>query len=147
MKNFYRAFIATLAIILLTACQGQDPSKDFAQKLARDFIDSVNSGNYDQAFQSTEDQFFAIRPRDRWIAYYKAIKNELGPVISIKLSQSLTDDRFSGRFYMYQFSIKHEKGFTKEMVTMIKKINSNDPLKISGHKIDSSKLRKINEMY
>jgi len=147
MKHLNKLILGFIAIAALTACQSNDPSNDFANKLADKFIDAVNNSKYDEAFTMVEPEFFGVRAKDQWIEYYDAVKKEMGPIISIKLSRSLTDNRLSGRFYMYQYSIKHENGFTKEMVTMIKKINNNDPLKIAGHKIDSSKLLKINERY
>lgn len=139
--------VALLCSIILIACQGPQPTDDEARTLTRSFVDAVNAGEYEKAFNLVSPEFFQTRSRDRWIEYYDKIKETMGPVISVKLSRHLNDNRLSGRFYMYQYSIKHENGFTKEMVTMIQKINSNDPLTILSHKIDSSKLLKINEMY
>ena len=133
--------------MLIVACQAPSMPDNQAEAMTRQFIDNVNAAEYDKAFELVGPDFFHIRAKDEWIAYYKAVKETMGPVISIKLSRKLTDDRLSGRFYMYQYSIKHKNGFTKEMVTMIQKINSNDPVKITAHKIESSKLLKINQRF
>lgn len=147
MKNIIKYTIILCATLLLIACQNKSFTNEEANSLAEKFITTVNEGNYEQAFAMVEPDFFSARPMDRWITYYDEIKKVMGPVVSVKLTQHLSDDRLSGRFYMYQFSIKHENGFTKEMVTMIQKINSDAPLKIAGHKIDSSKLMKLNDTF
>ena len=71
----------------------------------------------------------------------------MGPIISVKHLRTISDDRYSGHFYLFQYYIKHKNGVTKEIVTMVDKINSDAPLKISGHKIDSKELGKINGEY
>jgi hypothetical protein len=68
------------------------------------------------------------------------VEETLGDIVVKKLKRKLADNRFSGRFYMFQFTNKYEKGLSKEMITLIEKINTNEPLRIYGHKYDSSKL-------
>ena len=59
------------------------------------------------------------------------------------LKHKLADDRLTGTFFMFQFATKYENGLGKVMITMIQKINTDEPLKIFGYKIDSSKLSGI----
>jgi len=133
--------------IILSACQGNVASKQEGNDLAVKYLNATIAGNYDEAFSLVSEDFFQMRGKDTWTEYLNEVQKIMGPVISIKLSRSLVDDRFSGRFYMFQFSVKHENGFTTEMITMLQKINSKDPLKVFGHKIDSSKLKKLNARY
>ena len=147
MLKFKTALIG-LMITTLVGCGAQTfaPDED-ANKMAEEYVTAVKAGDYDTAFTMVSDEFFSVRSKERWTEYYQAIKEHMGPVISVKLKRKHVDTRLTGQFYMYQFSIKHENGFTKEMITFIQRINSDDPLKVLAHKIDSSKLAKINSMY
>ncbi|HFE37558.1 MAG TPA: hypothetical protein ENK06_03930 [Gammaproteobacteria bacterium] len=144
MSYAIRIFISLVFVLLLQACQGKVASNEEGKALAAKYVTAINEGRYDEAFQLVSDGFFDTMSKNERVAYYNKIKDIMGPVISVKLSKSLVDDRFSARFYMFQFSFKHENGITTEMVTMLQKINSKDPLKIFGHKVDSSKLKKLN---
>ncbi len=140
-------FTLVLSIVLLGCTSQTFAPEEEANKMAEMFIQSVNSGNYDAAFALVTDDFFSYRAKEQWQEYYKEIAEHMGPVISVKQTRKHVDSRLTGQFYMYQFSIKHENGFTKEMVTFIQKINTEEPLKVLAHKIDSSKLAKINAKY
>jgi len=143
-----KLILVTLISAMLFGCGAQEfaPEED-ANKMAEEFVTAVKAQNYDQAFLLVSDEFYAHRARDQWESYYRAISEHMGPVISIKPTRKHVDSRLTGQFYMYQFSIKHENGFTKEMITFIQKINSDEPLKVLAHKIDSSKLAKINSTF
>jgi len=148
MKAMYRIIALLILSWSLIACGPQKVGSDEdANAMAEKFVRAVHTANYDEAFSLVSDEFYAPRPRDKWIAYYKAIDEVMGPVVSVKLVRKHEDDRFSGRFYVYEFSIKHENGFTKDMITFVQKINTEAPLQVLAHKIDSSKLAKVNSMY
>lgn len=148
MNNVVKVVLVCLVSFSLWACQPPSISKEVANEIATNFINATTSGDYEKAFTYVNPkEFFLIRPREQWEEYYQAISNELGPIVTIKLSRFQADDRFSGRFYTYVFSIKHEKGFTKEIVTLIQEINSKDDLKVFAHKIEGGRLRKINTMF
>jgi len=148
MKILIRVLFAGFVVLTLWGCQAPAISKDVATEISRNFIAATTSGNYEEAFKYVNPkEFFTVRDKDRWIKYYSAIAEELGPIVRIKLSHFQADDRFSGRFYTYQFSIKHEKGFTKEIVTLIQEINSDDELKVFAHRIEGGKLAKINNRF
>jgi len=148
MKNVTKVIVVFAAIVTLWGCQAPSISKDVAKEIADKFINATSSGNYEEAFKHVnKKEFFAMRSDDRWIAYYDAISKEMGPIVSIKLSRHQADDRFSGRFYTFQYSIKHENGFTKEIVTMIQQINTDEELKVFAHRIEGGRLSKINKMH
>ena len=144
MKYVVRICLIVALGLVLQACQGEVASNEEGLALAEKYVNAVNEGKYEDAFSLVSEDFFNLMSDDERIEYYKKIKEIMGPVVSVKLSNSLVDDRFSARFYMFQFSFKHENGITTEMVTMLQKINSKEPLKVFGHKVDSSKLKKLN---
>ena len=148
MRKLLKVVSACLISLTLLSCQAPSISKDVAREIAENFIHATTSGDYEKAFTYVNPkEFFAARSDDQWKAYYAAISKEMGPVISIKLSMEQADDRFSGRFYTYQYSIKHENGFTKEILTLIQEINSKEDLKVFAHRIEGGKLAKINSAF
>lgn len=138
--------IVSLAFLLM-ACQGVSPSHDEGHELALKYLHAINGAKYEDAYALVSDDFFGSHSKDTRIEYHDEINNIMGPVVSYKLSEKLVDNRFSGRFYMFKFALRHEKGISMEMVTMIEKINSNDPLRVFAHRIESSKLKKLNSNY
>ena len=147
MKILMQMCLVGLVGIFLCSCQGKVASNEEGNALAVKYLNATFEGKYDEAFNSVSDDFFAMHSKEDWIEYHKTVQDIMGPIVSVKLSRSLVDDRFSGRFYVFQFSIKHDNGFTTETVTMLQKINSKDPLKVFGHKIESSKLKKLNSQF
>lgn len=135
--------IATISLFLM-ACQGTSPTHGEGHSLAVQYLTAINDGKYDEAYALVSEDFFGSHSKDDRMAYHDEIKNIMGPVVSMKLSTKTVDDRFSGRFYMFRFALKHENGISMEMVTMIDQINSNKPLRVFAHKVDSSKLKKLN---
>lgn len=148
MKAWVKLFFVCIVSVTVVACQAPAISKDVAKEISDGFIMATTSGNYDEAFKYVNPkEFFTARVDSEWKAYYDAISKEMGPIVSIKLSRQQADDRFSGRFYTFQYSIKHENGFTKEIVTLIQEINSDADLKVFAHRIEGGRLAKINSMF
>lgn len=144
MKSKIKGLLIVTLSIFLMACQGTSPSHGEGNSLAIKYLTAVNDGHYDDAYALVSDDFFGSHSMDERKAYHDEIKKIMGPVVSVKLSEKLVDNRFSGRFYMFKFALKHENGISMEMVTMIDKINTDTPLKVFAHKIESSKLKKLN---
>ncbi len=141
MKTMARLFLALLALITLAACSTQDTDDEGAQRLVEQFLQSVHEGDYDKAFSLASPEFFNVRSEKEWRNYFDNIQAKLGKLEKLKLKQKLSDVRLSGHFYIYQFANKYEKGLAKEMVTIVQKVDADDPLGISSYRIDSSKLQ------
>ena len=144
VKKVIRISLVTVMLILLQGCQGDVATSEAGAELSLKFATAINDGKYEEAFDLVDEGFFNQISKDERIAYYEEIKKIMGPVKSVKLSSKLVDDRFSGRFYMFRYAFKHENGISMEMITMLQKINSKDPLRVFAHKVESSKLKKLN---
>jgi len=137
--------VALLFLLALTACSFPDTSQDkAAEEMAVDYLTAIKQGDFNRAFAYCSDEFFGSRDKDGWIQYFAEVKSQLGEVKTIKLKRHLIDERLTGRFFMFQFSNKYENGYGKEMITLIMKDEADGQVKIFGHKIDSSKLSKVN---
>lgn len=144
VKNVIKISLICAVFFLLQGCQGDVATNEAGGELSLKFATAINDGKYEEAFSMVDEGFFSQISKEERIAYYEEIKKIMGPVKSVKLSSSLVDDRFSGRFYMFHYAFKHENGISMEMVTMLQKINSKDPLRVFAHKVESSKLKKLN---
>lgn len=144
MKVIVRICLSLVLVVFLYACQGNVATNEEGAALSLDFATKINEGKYEEAYSLVSDDFFDRISKDDRTEYYQEIKKIMGPVVSVKLSSKLVDDRFSGRFYMFRYAFRHENGISMEMVTMLQKINSNEPLKVFAHKVESSKLKKLN---
>jgi len=147
MKTILKICMISVVLLLLQACQGNVATNEEGGELSLKFATAINDGKYEEAFSLVSDGFFGSMTKAERIAYYEEIKKIMGPVKSVKLSSSLVDDRFSGRFYMFRYAFQHENGISMEMVTMLQKINSKEPLKVFAHKVESSKLKKLNHRF
>ncbi len=144
MKNIMKICTVIAAVFLLQACQGPVATNEEGEALAVKYLTAMNEERYEDAFALVSKDFFNTRSKEERLTYHKQVQETMGPVVSVKLADHLVDNRFSGRFYMFKFAVRHENGISMEMITMIEKINSKDPLTIAGHKIESSKLKKLN---
>lgn len=140
--------IFILLVVLLSAC-GNNPAPDEGQadRLVNGFVKALQAQDYDTAFSMVDQEaFFAAHSRADWQQYFSEMYGALGKVESSRLKNKLNDTRFSGTFFMYEYVNKHENGLSKELITIVHKINTgNAPLKIFSYKVDSSKLQKLNQ--
>lgn len=141
MKRMLQLLSVSLLTIFLASCTTQTVDDEGATKLVEAFMKALNDGDYEAALDMGSEDFFGGNSRDQWIEQFETIKEHLGQRKKMKLKQRLSDVRLSGHFYIYQYATTYEKGLAKELITIVQKINTNEPLKITGYKIDSSKLR------
>ncbi len=141
MKTVVKVMLSVLLAWSLAACSTHEPDDEGAQRIVENFLKAVHGGDYETAFSLVSPDFFNVRSEREWRAYFDNIKDKLGELEQLKLKQKLSDVRLSGHFYIYQFANKYEKGLAKEMVTIVEKVDGNDPLGVSSYRIDSSKLQ------
>jgi hypothetical protein len=84
--------------------------------------------------------FFNLQSQNEWIDYLKYVRQELGEIENIKLKQNQVNTVFSGRRFIYEYSVKYEKGYAKETVMFFQEINSPE-IKVQMHKINSNLLK------
>lgn len=145
MIRRFGLIFAGLILVCLSACQrGPDVTADEGLRIVEKYMAAVKAGDYDAALALCNPEYFGVRSADEWKLYFQYVRETMGPQEKVTLIQKVDDRRLSGRFLLFQYNIKWEKGFTKDSITIIDKINTNAPLKIFGHKIESSHLRQEN---
>lgn len=145
MVRWFGLVLAGIVLVCLSACQkGPDVTAEQGQRVVSQYLAAIQEGDYDAAFELCDPEYFGMRSSDEWKAYFKYVSETMGPAERVSLIQKVDDRRLSGRFLLFQFNIKYEKGYTKDSITIIDKINTSQPLRIFGHKIESSHLRQEN---
>jgi hypothetical protein len=144
MKHLFLLFM----VVLVVSC-GKNPTPDEgkADRLAAAFIKAIHDQNYETLPTLVDSEvFFGAHTESDWKEYLSKSANILGKVETTRLKQKLNDIRLSGTFFIYEYVSKHEHGLSKELITIIHKINTGDaPLKVFSYKIESSKLAKLNQ--
>lgn len=139
-RTLLKVIFSTFLLTLMSACSFSDARDEEAAQLIEAYVNAVNDQDYEKALSMVSDEFLQERGHDGWIEYYKKVHNTLGKVTKVKLKKKLSDARYSARFYMFQYANTYENGLGKELITVVQRINTDEPLKIGAHKYDSSKL-------
>ena len=145
-----RAFMLVLMLFVVMACDTNPaPDEGKADRLAAAFVEAIHAKDYAKAFTMVDTEvFFGSHSQSEWEAYFDGMYEILGKKESSRLKNKLNDMRLSGTFFMYEYVSKHEKGLSKELVTIVHQINTGAaPLKVFSYKVDSSKLQKLNQFW
>jgi len=143
MMRRFGFLIAGLLLVCVGGCQrGPDVTEEAGLKLTQDYLTAIEAGDFDAAFRLCAPEFFSVRSPEEWKAYLLDVQQQMGKFEKVTLQEKMDDRRLSGRFLLFQYSTKYEKGYTKDSITIIDKINTSQPLKIFGHKIESGHLRR-----
>lgn len=144
MKQLFSGLILGMGLLLAGCSGGGDASnvemQDEASRTAEFFVNAVNAGDYDSAFTACHKDFFESRDEEQWIEYFKSIQAVLGKRTGTRLKQKISDSRLSGAFHRYEYSSQFENGLGKEIVTLVQKINTDEPPRVFAYKIESSKI-------
>ena len=143
MMRKFGLILAALLLVAVAGCKkGPDVTEEAGLKLTQDYLAAIQAGNFDDAFRMCAPEFFGVRSPEEWKAYFLDVQQQMGKFEKVTLQEKMDDTRLSGRFLLFQYSTKYEKGYTKDSITIIDKINTSQPLKIFGHKIESGHLRR-----
>lgn len=145
MKKMIKGFLLIAMFAVVTACElgAPPPADDAAKQIAQQFFDALHKGDYEQVFALSSEELFLSRGKEEWKTYFKKVEATMGPLQSYNLKEPFVSTRYSGTFYMYEYRSKFENGLGKELITMVHQINSDVPLRVSGYKIESSKLPEL----
>jgi len=79
-------------------------------------------------------KFFKFQSRAAWQANIENAQQLLGKIQGFAIASKSKDPRFSGDFYIYTVTLQHKHGFSTEIITIVRKLDS-DSLAIVGYQI------------
>ena len=130
-----RAALAALVIMFLSACTNSAPSDSAVEQLGVEFFSALKAKDYERALDYYSPDFFNGRPREEWKAHLQAIQQKLGDLQSFELRRKQTDIRYTGTFYIYEYSVAYANEKSWETVTFFIHVSGEQPVKVFGHQI------------
>lgn len=140
LKSFiFKVFLISGLVWSLVACT-QEATEDQVTPMAEEYFATLQANDFEKLLTFYHPDFFNLHSAPEWIARLENIREQLGQIQSVKLKQSQVNTVLTGRRFIYEYSVKYEKGFAKEMVLFFQEINQQD-IKVQMHKIDSKLLK------
>lgn len=122
-------------VLIIGACSGPVPSDSAVEQLGLEFFSALKAKDYERALDYYSPDFFNGRPREEWKAHLQDIQRKLGDLQSFELRRKQVDVRYTGTFFIYEYSVAyaHEKSW--ETITFFVHVSGQQPVKVFGHQI------------
>ena len=130
-----RATLAALFIMSIGACTNTAPDDSTVEALGVEFYSALKAKDFERALDFYSPDFFNGRPREEWKAHLQAIQQKLGEVQSFALKRQQVDVRYTGTFYIYEYSVVYANEKSWETVTFFIHVSGEQPVKVFGHQI------------
>lgn len=135
--SYLRIFFILMPIIFMGCISG--PGQKSVENEANRFFAALQSADYAQVMGRYDSQFFANQDEQSWEQGLRELVDTLGAVSRVELRKVQTDTRYSGRFYILEYSVYYGETPTWHTVTLLNPNNSEEVLLI-GHKFRVLKL-------
>lgn len=130
-----RAMLAAFIMVTISACTNSVPSDGAVEKLGVEFYSALKAKDFERALDYYSPDFFNGRPREQWKAHLQAIQQKLGDVQSFDLRRKQVDVRYTGTFFIYEYSVVYANEKSWETVTFFIHVSGEQPVKVFGHQI------------
>ena len=135
VQRMARVMAAALLISILAACSENVPSDSAVEQLGVEFFSALKAKDYERALDYYSPDFFNGRPREEWKAHLQAIQQKLGDMQSFSLRRKQVDVRYTGTFFIYEYSVAYANEKSWETVTFFIHVSGQQPVKVFGHQI------------
>jgi len=126
-------------LLLLGACgEKGNPNADSnpaVTEKAEAIFKALQAEDYDAAVALYGEGFFKTQTREGWRDKLQALQAERGPLREWHLRRSQADTRFSGKFFLYEYTTVHDGNKRlHHLMTFVWPVNEDD-IQLLGHKI------------
>ena len=131
--------ILMLFIIGLSACESEEQENVMhnpaIEAMAGKVLDAIQAGDYEALANLYGADFYKTKAPEEWVGELKTYLAERGPLQSYSLRKSQADTRFSGKFYIMEYSSVHDGNKRlHHLITIVSPVAGGAP-QIVGHKI------------
>ncbi len=124
-----------LLVSIIAACSGPVPGDSAVERLGVEFFSALKAKDFERALDHYAPEFFQSRPREQWQARLQAVQQKLGDMQSFELRRKQVDVRYTGTFFIYEYSVVYANEKSWETVTFFVHVNGEQPVKVFGHQI------------
>jgi len=134
-----KALVLALLFVVVAGCT-KEASEEQVSPLMDEYIETYKAKDFEKLLTYYHPEFFNVQSEKAWVEHLQHVRATMGEVASVKLKQKQVNTVFSGRRFIYEYSVKYEKGYAKEVIMFVQKIGT-EGIKVQMHKIDSKLLR------
>ncbi len=134
-----KIFVTVLLLFVVAGCT-KEASEEEVSPLMDEYIEALKAKDFEKLLTFYHPEFFNMRSEQEWIDYLLHVREVLGDIEGVKLKQKQVNTVFSGRRFIYEYSVKYERGYAKEVIMFVQKIGT-EGIKVQMHKIESKLLR------
>jgi hypothetical protein len=138
MRAVVMAFATWLAV-LLPGCGAAPPADATVERRGQEFFQALQAKDFERALGYYAAEFFQGRPREQWKEYLIDVQRKLGDLQGFELKRKQGDTRYSGKFFIYEYSVVYANAKAWETVTFFVPVGGSDVL-VFGHQIKAKGL-------
>ena len=135
VQRIARVMVAALLILMTGACSTPVPSDSTVQRLGTELFTALKAKDFERALDYYAPEFFQSRPREQWKAHLQAAQQKLGDLQSFELRRKQVDVRYTGTFFIYEYSVVYANEKSWETVTFFIHVSGEQPVQVFGHQI------------
>ena len=123
------------ALTLFTACSSDKLQISEAKKTTEGLIHELDKGNYNNLSGYFTDTYNAAESSEKLVEKYKKLKDILGDVTSVQLTDSLLEEKTGEEAtWVLTYTVKHSKVNSQEIFSVVKEGSA---YKVSDHSVES----------
>lgn len=119
------------------ACSPPPPDESVIERAGQKLYALLKDKQFDQALDMYSPDFFKGRPREPWRETLVQTQQRLGDLVSAELRRKQSSTRYSGMFYIYEYSVTYASGKTWDTVTFFVP-NEGGAVQVFGHQIKTA---------
>jgi hypothetical protein len=132
-------FSAVMAFTAMTAlfptgCTKAPPAETAVERRGQELYQALQAKDFERALGYYASEFFQGRPREQWKEYLVEVQRKLGDLQSAELKRKQADTRYSGKFFVYEYSVVYANAKAWETVTFFVPVGGTDVM-VFGHQI------------
>lgn len=134
LARWFHLLLISCVALTLVSCGGEVPDDAAVVQRGNQFFELLKAKNFDAALDLYAPEFFQSRPREDWKQHLQKMQEQLGDMQSFALKRQQADVRYSGKFFIYEYSVVYAKEKSWETITFFVPVAGGE-VKLFGHQI------------
>lgn len=126
-----------VVVIAIAGCSANPPDERVIETAGQDLYAALQAKEFDRALEMYSPDFFKGRPREPWRETLVQTQQKFGDIVKHELRRKQSSTRYSGMFYIYEYSVEYKSGKTWDTVTFFVP-NEGGSVQVFGHQIKTA---------